>query len=417
MSHPIPDYYEMLGLTPLATPDEVKKRYRELAKRFHPDINPHPQAEGKIQIINEAYHTLGDIEKRANYDAKRILFHDSSRFVPMASRSNGSTPKEWKGKVEYNGFGRSAPTEWANPSPQPKSEASQKNEGSAAPPLSEAQSLIAEAKIAYINRQYVEAERLCMLALKANHRDAETHELMGDIYARKGNEERAGTAYSYAIQFQPYNERIQAKLEKLTGQRIHAASHVKMTQSPAETIASPLSEKTLHIAGGLAALCLVGILIIFGFRPGAPVSMSLFSLSMNLILALGIGGAMLGFLIALYGGQRPISELLEETDPSKPVNSVSRGAWIPVISLFWYYASFLYFLHFSMKQKSIFFSVLKQYGATLALLILFAALYHPNHLTHMTASTQTMLWGGNVLFPASLLGWLLGDMIRFRGRL
>ena len=63
------DYYKILGVDKNASQDDIKKAFRKLARKYHPDLNPNdPSAKDKFQEINEANEVLSDPEKRKKYD-------------------------------------------------------------------------------------------------------------------------------------------------------------------------------------------------------------------------------------------------------------------------------------------------------------------------------------------------------------
>ena len=77
------DYYEILGVARTAKEEEIKKAYRKLARKYHPDLNPNSkQSEEKFKEIQEAYEVLGDADKRKKYDQLGANWKNGADFTP-----------------------------------------------------------------------------------------------------------------------------------------------------------------------------------------------------------------------------------------------------------------------------------------------------------------------------------------------
>lgn len=82
-------YYDVLGISPDAGPDEIKRAYHQLALHYHPDKNGTPEAAERMRQINEAYQTLSDPPARARYDA---TLAPAAPVQSSAGQASGSSP-------------------------------------------------------------------------------------------------------------------------------------------------------------------------------------------------------------------------------------------------------------------------------------------------------------------------------------
>ncbi|MES2015758.1 MAG: DnaJ C-terminal domain-containing protein [Pseudomonadota bacterium] len=88
------DYYQTLGVARNSSAEEIKKAYRKLVRKHHPDMSRAKDADQKTKDINEAYAVLGDAEKRAAYDALGTNAHSGQPFEP---------PPDWGARYDFNG--------------------------------------------------------------------------------------------------------------------------------------------------------------------------------------------------------------------------------------------------------------------------------------------------------------------------
>lgn len=99
--------YETLGVNEGATPEEIKKAYRKLARKYHPDINKDPEAQEKFKEINAAYEVLSDAQKKAQYDQYGDQMFGGQNFHDFARGQSANIDIEELLRSMFGG-GRSA---------------------------------------------------------------------------------------------------------------------------------------------------------------------------------------------------------------------------------------------------------------------------------------------------------------------
>jgi curved DNA-binding protein CbpA len=212
------DYYEVLGVAHDAPQDLIKKKYRELARKFHPDVVADKTLGVKVfSQINQAYTVLSDAEKRARYnltlEAERSRGTAVGRPPRAAAAPTGPVrsaaamprpkPAQWTGASTPNGSG-SAQLSGINTAASHAPQASAANVAR----------LLADAESAMIQNRFVSVRQACEAVLRMDPRQPQALALLGDALVQLGRHEDAARVYRQALQVAP-SSLLQAKLNRV----------------------------------------------------------------------------------------------------------------------------------------------------------------------------------------------------------
>jgi curved DNA-binding protein CbpA len=392
-------YYQVLGLPSDASPEQVRKRFRELAREHHPDLNrDRPDSHERFLQINEAYETLNDPGRRAAYD---LTLRDQARREAERKAGSGAGPA-------YRPPPRSGPstrvgTQSRAASPGGDARARREAEQRRQTVLR----LMDDARHAYQRGHLREAHRLCKEVLTIG-KVGGAYEMLGDIYTRQGRNAEAVEAYTVAAQISPNSSLIMAKLNRAADRQASGrppSDHEMRIGVELIPRQAYLGRKmSIAFFGAAMVLLLIWLRGIFGEEElGWPLVADW--TAAHLIL-MGASGFIAGAVLASAGWVRPLDQELIYRTIGSGRRPVPIGLVLALVGMAFFPAALLVYGLIAYFQESLSPSVLLAFAATVALTFgfVFAA---PSD-----AILSTFLFGGNVLFTSLLVGWFLGDLFR-----
>ena len=385
------DYYEVLGVPPSATDEQIRRRFRELARKYHPDVNRSPDAERLFKEITEAYRVLTSPSLRADYDLMR---HRAQQARTGSGRTTSSTPPP-----------RSRPASSQQHTQQQRRTTTDFSSTytSARSAELEVQQLLQNAMLAYARGSLHEAASLAKRVLRLNRHNAQAYEILGDVYRQERRIEEAIAMFTCALQCNPRLESAQSKLDALLRQRYFAGTSPSDTSPPSVlwarygTILGWAAVVMLVLAPWYLALEVDGTFQGIGF---------ISRWSMALVLLMLTAGMMSGALISLSGAVEPIAQVVWWPHrQGVPQARLAVAGLLGVLGLFAFYAAAFLYLLIASTQNAFHRTLNRAVGVVVGLTLGFLLSYAPGR-------EQVALFAPNLLWFAVLCGWAFGDSIR-----
>ena len=218
------NYYEVLGIPQGATTDQIKKKYRELARQFHPDVvKDKSHGQRVFSQINQAYRVLGDAERRAQYNS--TLATSEANGTSNGTHGTQAQTAQPAPRPQNGTNGTASPSRPAEtPSQPPSAQKAQAITG-----------LLGNADNAIMAGKPVEARAFCVKVLEIDGKNVRALEILGDALSQMGQREEAAVQYRKALQIAPSHS-IQAKLSRIEQA---GPSNRTIPPSPAPSAARP----------------------------------------------------------------------------------------------------------------------------------------------------------------------------------
>lgn len=381
------DYYEVLGVPPHATDEQIRRRFRELARKYHPDVNRSPDAEHRFKEITEAYRVLSSPSLRADYD----LMRRSAQQARSGSGGSEATPPP-----------RSRPTAHQSTRQQRPSGSSSAYTSARGAEI-EAQQLLQSAMLAYARGNLREAASLAKRVLRLQRHNAQAYEILGDVYRQERRIEEAIAMFTCALQCNPRSTTAQSKLDALLRQRYFAGMQPSHPSS-----ASMLRARYGLVLGWAVVVMLILSPWYLGLEAdGVFQGIGFVSRwSAALVLLMLTSGMLSGALLALGEAVEPIAQVLWWPHrQGVPQARLAVAGLLGVLGLFAFYAAAFLYLLIASTQGAFHRTLNRAVGAVAGLTLGFLLSYAPGR-------EQVALFAPNLLWFGVLCGWAFGDAVR-----
>lgn len=384
------DYYEVLGVSPHATDEQIRRRFRELARKYHPDVNRSPDAEHRFKEITEAYRVLSSPSLRADYD----LMRRSAQQARSGAGGATTTPPPRSRPTTSQGARQQRPS---------GSSSAYTSYTSARSTEIETQQMLQNAMLAYARGNLREAASLAKKVLRLQRHNAQAYEILGDVYRQERRIEEAIAMFTCALQCNPRSASAQSKLDALLRQRYFAG----VQPSPASPASIFRVRYGLVIGWTIVMMLMLAPWYLGLEADGVFQGIGFVSRwSMALVLLMLTSGMLSGALMALGGAVEPITQVLWWPHrQGMPQARLAVAGLLGVLGLFAFYASAFLYLLIASTQNAFHRTLNRAVGVVVGLTLGFLLSYAPGR-------EQVVLFAPNLLWFGVLCGWAFGDAVR-----
>ncbi|MBS1704742.1 MAG: J domain-containing protein [Armatimonadetes bacterium] len=367
------NHYQILGLDRSATKEEIRRSYRKLVLEFHPDRSTAANAKERFIEVQSAYEILSDVTKKAAYD-------DDLRREELEANRQRAVRQQ------------SAQTT-ARPRPRAESPGPKATRPDLTNDLLKLTQMITRGKL-------LDAEKLAQRLMKADPKQPVPYAVMGDIHRFRGEFGKAAEMYSYAAQMSPANSIYQRKHEEV----LNAIAR-QVRPSPAPRFQDPYAPKTQALNVPAAVIFAGCCYLALSHEPAVLGSIPWVSTwTLGILMVLVLGGIAIG--ASLSAGNY--------LDPFSSAHGAALARVSPMVLLgaiaainFWFAAAL--YLGIGLSQNALNSNATRLVIAVSLATLAFSMVCQIIGPIH---PMQVFLWGGNVAYIGSLLGWMVADAFR-----